>query len=203
METLFALGRHTLAGLRALLVLTLLVGLAYPAGRHRRRPDRLRLAGVRLARHRRRKPHDVVRRRRRLGTDRPGLRRPEWFHPRPSAAGDGWDPLATAGSNLGPQNADLVATIQERRASVAAEEGIDPADVPADALTASASGLDPHVSPAYAALQVPRVARENGLSEQQVSDLVEEHTDGRTLGVLGEARVDVLALNSAVAALRD
>ncbi|WP_457207247.1 potassium-transporting ATPase subunit KdpC [Nocardioides sp. P5_C9_2] len=203
METLFALGRHTLAGLRALLVLTLLVGLAYPlavTGVAQTAFDWRASGSLVTADGSRTTSYDDAVGSALIGQAFAG---PQWFHPRPSVAGEGWDPLATAGSNLGPQNADLVATIQGRRASVAAEEGIDPADVPADALTASASGLDPHVSPAYAALQVPRVARENGLSEQQVRDLVEEHTDGRTLGVLGEARVDVLALNSAVAALRD
>ena len=203
MESLFTLGRHTLAGLRALLVLTLLVGVVYPlaitsvaqaAFDWRASGSLVTAEGGRTT------SYDDAVGSALIGQASSG---PEWFHPRPSAAGEGWDPLATAGSNLGPQNAELVATIEERRAAVAAEEGVDPADVPADALTASASGVDPHIAPAYAALQVRRVARENGLSESQVTDLVEEHTDGRTLGFLGEARVDVLALNSAVAALRD
>jgi len=123
---------------------------------------------------------------------------PQWFHPRPSAAGDGYDSLASAGSNLGPLNEDLVATIEERRATVAALEGVDPADVPVDALTASASGLDPDISPAYAHLQAARVARENGLSVDSVSALVDAATVGRDLGFLGEPRVDVLRLNLAL-----
>lgn len=120
------------------------------------------------------------------------------FFPRPSAAGDGWDGLASSGSNLGPESPDLVAAIEERRAEVADREGVDPADVPPDAVTASASGLDPDISPAYAALQVPRVARESGLGEDDVRALVEEHTTGRGLGVLGEPHVRVLTLNLAL-----
>lgn len=203
MDSLLALGRHSLVGLRALVVMTLLVGVAYPvaitvvaqAGFDWRASGSLvRADGTRTT------SYDDAVGSALVGQAAAG---PEWFHPRPSAAGDGWDPLATGGSNLGPQNPDLVATIEERRAAVAEEEGIDPADVPADALTASASGLDPHVSPAYATLQVARVARENGLTEEQVRALVAEHTHGRTLGFLGEPRVDVLALNTAVAGLRD
>jgi K+-transporting ATPase ATPase C chain len=203
MDSLLALGRHSLVGLRALVVMTLLVGLAYPlaitgvaqtAFDWRASGSLVRADGTRTTSY-----DDAV------GSALAGQAAagPEWFHPRPSAAGDGWDPLATGGSNLGPQNPDLVATIEGRRAAVAEEEGVDPADVPADALTASASGLDPHVSPGYAALQVTRVARENGLTEEQVRVLVAEHTHGRTLGFLGEPRVDVLALNTAVAGLRD
>ena len=120
------------------------------------------------------------------------------FFPRPSAAGDGWDGLASAGSNLGPESPDLVAAIEERLAEVADREGVDPSEVPPDAVTASASGLDPDISPAYAELQVPRVARETGLSEDDVRELVDEHTAGRGLGVLGEPHVRVLTLNLAL-----
>lgn len=123
---------------------------------------------------------------------------PQWFHSRPSAAGDGYDTLASAGSNLGPNNPDLVATIQQRRAAVAQEEGVDPAAVPADALTASASGLDPDISPEYARLQVERVAAARGLDATAVAALVADSTLGRPLGVLGEPRVDVLRLNLAL-----
>lgn len=123
---------------------------------------------------------------------------PQWFHGRPSAAGDGYDTLASAGSNLGPSNPDLVAAIEERRAAVAAEDGVDPSDVPPDALTASASGLDPHVSPAYAEQQVERVATARGLEVAQVRALVEAEVAGRVLGVLGDPRVNVLSLNLAL-----
>ena len=121
----------------------------------------------------------------------------EWFLPRPSA--NDYDTLASGPSNLGPLSTDLIASIGERRAEVAAREGVDESAVPPDAVTASASGLDPHISPAYAALQAPRVAAANGLSLDEVERLVEEHTDGRGLGFLGEPGVNVLELNLAVA----
>ncbi|AND15207.1 potassium-transporting ATPase subunit KdpC [Rathayibacter tritici] len=132
-------------------------------------------------------------------TDADGAALPEWFQSRPSAAG--YDAGASTGSNLGPENADLVASVQERRAAIAAFEGVDPAAVPADALTASASGLDPAISPDSALLQVPRVAAARGLDEDAVRALVEEHTAGRELGYLGEPTVDVLELNAALARL--
>jgi potassium-transporting ATPase KdpC subunit len=130
--------------------------------------------------------------------DAEGAPRPEYFQSRPSAAGEGYDAGASSGSNLGPENPDLVETIMVRRAEVAAFNGVPEAEVPADALTASASGLDPHISPAYAAIQVERVARERSLPAADVRGLVEQHTQGRTLGVLGEPIVDVLALNLAL-----
>jgi len=197
MPDLLHLFRQSLAGLRLLLAATLLLGLGYPllvtgfaavaspwhargslvtaTGEHTTEPDRA--VGSAL-----------------LGQDGGP------FLPRPSAAGEGWDPLSTYGSNLGPESPDLVAAIGERRAAVAEREGVDVSAVPADAVTASGSGLDPDISPAYAALQVPRVARETGLSEDAVRALVAEHTSGRTLGVLGEPRVNVLLLNAAVLA---
>ncbi|MGK9149386.1 potassium-transporting ATPase subunit KdpC [Plantibacter flavus] len=134
-------------------------------------------------------------------TDADGNPLPQWFQSRPSAAGDGYDGGASSGSNLGPENADLVASIEERRSAIAAFEGVDPASIPADALTASASGLDPHISPAYALLQVPRVAAERGLDEGEVRALVERLTQGPDLGYLGESTVNVLQLNLAVAGL--
>lgn len=133
-------------------------------------------------------------------TDADGNPLPEWFQSRPSAAGDGYDASASSGSNLGPENEDLVAAIQERRAAIAAFDGVDPAAVPADALTASASGLDPQISPAYAELQIARVAAARGLGEDRVRALVAEHTQGRDLGVLGDETVNVLELNLALAA---
>ena len=134
-------------------------------------------------------------------TDADGKPLPQWFQSRPSAAGDGYDGGASSGSNLGPENTDLVASIEERRAAIAAFEDVDPSSIPADALTASASGLDPHISPAYALLQVPRVAAERGLDEDEVRALVERLTQGPDLGYLGESTVNVLQLNLAVAGL--
>jgi len=123
---------------------------------------------------------------------------PLWFQTRPSAVD--YDAMGSAGSNYGPNNADLLAAIQERKQAVAELEGVDPSQVPPDAVTASASGLDPHISPAYAALQVNRVARERGLSVATVQQLVKENTEGRTLGFLGEPRVNVVTLNNDLAA---
>lgn len=131
-------------------------------------------------------------------TDSDGEALVQYFQSRPSAAGDGYDAGASSGSNLGPENPDLVAAIHTRRAEIAVREGVDPAQVPADALTASGSGLDPHISPAYARIQVPRVARERGLSEEEVRALVAAHTERPLLGLPGEPVVDVLALNLAL-----
>ncbi|MDV6275816.1 potassium-transporting ATPase subunit C [Rhodococcus erythropolis] len=108
------------------------------------------------------------------------------------------DPAAALPSNQGPSSEILAGFIIERRAAIAAREGVDPASVPVDAVTGSGSGIDPHISPAYAELQVARVAANNGISEDKVRDLVAEHTDGRQLGFLGAERVNVLELNLAL-----
>lgn len=131
-------------------------------------------------------------------TDADGAALPQYFQSRPSAAGDGYDAAASSGSNLGPNNADLVDAVTERREAIADREGVDAADVPADAVTASGSGLDPHISPAYAELQVARVAAERGVSDTEVRELVAAHTTGRDLGFLGEPRVNVVELNLAL-----
>lgn len=123
----------------------------------------------------------------------------EWFRPRPSVAGDGYDPHASGASNLGPENLDLLATVEARRAEVAEREGVDPALVPVDAITASGSGLDPHISPAYARIQVARVAGARGMDVEELAALVEEHVAPRPLGILGAETVNVLELNIAVA----
>ena len=123
---------------------------------------------------------------------------PRYFQSRPSAAGLGYDPTSTGTSNLGPENKDLIGSIRDRRATAATLDGVNPAQVAADALLASGSGLDPHISPAYAAEQVARIARERGLTQAQVRAQVAANTQGRTLGFLGEPRVNVLRLNLAV-----
>ena len=133
--------------------------------------------------------------------DASGAPLPGWFQPRPSAAGDGYDGGASSGSNYGPENEDLIAAIEERKAQVAEFNGVSEAEVPVDAVTASASGLDPHISPEYALLQVPRVAVERGLPEAAVRELVESRIQARDLGYLGEPTVNVLQLNLALADL--
>jgi K+-transporting ATPase ATPase C chain len=122
----------------------------------------------------------------------------QWFWPRPSAAGEGYDALSSGGSNLAADNPDLVAAVGERQAAAAAANGVQPGDVPADAVTASGSGLDPDISPEYARQQVERVARARGLDPVAVSGLVEGATQGRFLGFIGEPRVNVLQLNLAL-----
>jgi len=125
----------------------------------------------------------------------------EWFQSRPSAAGDGYDGAASSGSNYGPENGDLIAAITERQAAIAEADNVAVGDIPADAVTASGSGLDPHISPGYALLQVDRVADARGLDTATVRNLVEQHIQGRDLGYLGEPTVNVLELNIALNAL--
>ena len=203
------------AAVRAFLALTVVVGLVYP----------LVMTGVAQVAFRSNADGSIVHRGgRAVGSDligqaftRPVLENgqpqkdaagnpvvqadPSYFQSRPSAAGAGYDPLATSASNLGPENKDLIASVKERRAAAAQLDGVRPAQVAPDALLASGSGLDPHISPAYAAEQVARVARERGLGEAQVRALVAAHTQGRVLGFLGEPRVNVLELNLALDAL--
>lgn len=124
----------------------------------------------------------------------------KYFHGRPSAAGSGYDAGASSGSNLGPTSAKLHGQIKERLAALqASNPGVA---VPGELVYASASGLDPDLSPAAAAFQIPRIAQARGLSQEQLQTLVSENTQGRALGFLGEPTVNVLALNRALDALK-
>jgi K+-transporting ATPase ATPase C chain len=201
MKELHDLFRQSLAGLRVLIVMTLLLGLAYPlavtgfaavaapwsaggslvTGTGARTTDPSDAVGSAVVGQLTQDP-DVA-----------GL-----FVPRPSAAGDGYDMQSSYGSNYGPESPELVQAIRDRKSEVAAREGVSPSAVPPDAVTASGSGLDPDISPAYAAIQVARVAVANGLSQSDVRRLVRQNTSGRTLDTLGEPRVNVLLLNIAV-----
>lgn len=169
-----------------LLLLTLLTGLLYPlavtgvgqALLPRQANGSLIIAGERV-----------------VGSDLIGqnFAAPRYFHPRPSAAGDGYDAAASSGSNLGPTSADLKASIEERVAAARSEGVAGP--VPADMVAASGSGLDPHVSPANALAQVQRVAAARGMSADAVRALVERSIEAPTVGILGEPHVNVLLLN--------
>jgi len=199
--------RQHLAALRALLVLTVLTGVAYPLVvmgiGQMLFPDQANGSLVRSG--------GQVVGSSLLGqafADAQGNPLPQWFQPRPSAASDpnvkndpGYNPLFSGASNLGPSNPDLIKNIQQRRAAVAAFDGVAPASVPPDAVTASGSGLDPDISPAYADEQVNRVARARGLDPVAVRALVAGHVQGRTLGILGQPRVNVVELNTALADL--
>jgi K+-transporting ATPase ATPase C chain len=125
--------------------------------------------------------------------------RPEYFHPRPSAAGNGYDATSSGGTNKGPTDAKLADTLIARAIDSAIKnDGAEKGSIPSDMVTASASGLDPDISPANARVQVPRVARARGVSEAIVAGLVAQHIQGRQFGFFGEPRVNVLLLNIAV-----
>lgn len=184
--------RQLLPALRMVLVMTVLTGLAYP----------LLVTSVAQALLGSRADGSLLYRDGQLvGSSLQGqvFTSDRYFHARPSAAGDGYDAGATGGSNLGPTNPELRDAVAQRVADYREINSLT-ADtpVPVDAVTASGSGLDPHVSPANAALQAPRVAAARGLDERAVRDLVAAHTDGRALGILGADAVNVVELNLAL-----
>lgn len=125
--------------------------------------------------------------------------RPEYFHPRPSAAGNGYDANASGGSNLGPTNEKLIARVRsDAEAAVRENPSLSGGKVPVDMVTTSGSGLDPDITIANAYAQIPRVARERGMSENAVKHIVDSHITLRQFGILGEPRVNVFKLNMAM-----
>ena len=131
-----------------------------------------------------------------------GFTADKYFHPRPSAAGNGYDATSSGGSNLGPTSQKLNDAIKDRFDAYRKENGLNEKEpVPADAVTASGSGLDPHISMRNAELQIPRVAKARGLSEKKLHELIEQNTNGRDLGLLGDPGVNVLSLNRALASV--
>jgi len=131
-----------------------------------------------------------------------GFTADKYFHPRPSAAGNGYDATSSGGSNLGPTSQKLNDAIKDRVDAYRKENGLNEREpVPADAVTASGSGLDPHISMRNAELQIPRVAKARGLSEKKLHELIEQNTNGRDLGLLGDPGVNVLSLNRALASV--
>lgn len=180
------------AALRALLVFTVLVGIVYP----------LAVTGIaQLAFDDKADGSLIERDGTIVGSRLIGQRfdGDEWFHPRPSAAGDGYDAMASSASNLGPTNPEFLDTVADRADSYRETNGLDDdTDVPVDAVTASGSGLDPHISVANARLQAPRVARARSMAVEDVLALVDAHTSNRLLGFLGEEAVNVLDLNLAL-----
>ena len=196
--------RQHLAALRALLILTVITGIAYPVA----------MWGVaQVAFHNQANGSLVSYHGRTVGssllcqefTDAKGNPLPQYFQPRPSSAVNaedktdyGCDPGFSAASNLGPNNPVLIKAIKQRQQQIAAFDHVKISQIPADAVTASGSGLDPDISPQNAAIQVDRVAAARHVSPAAIQALVAHHTQGRTLGFLGEPRVNVLTLNIAL-----
>jgi K+-transporting ATPase ATPase C chain len=187
--------RHTLVAIRLALVTTVLLGLIYP----------LIITGLaQILFPRQANGSLVMAGRRTIGSELIGQRfaRREYFHPRPSAAGNGYESTLSGGSNLGPTNRKLAERVAASVAELTRENPrLGPGKIPADMVTTSASGLDPDISLANAYAQLARVAEARGMSEHRVRQLVESSVTGRQFGFLGEPRVNVLRLNRALDAL--
>jgi K+-transporting ATPase ATPase C chain len=198
--TLRGTGRQYWVAVRAMIVLTVLLGVVYPLamtgagqlimpGRANGSPVKAdgRVVGSSL-----------------IGqsfTDAKGRPLAQWFQSRPSAAGAGYDANASGASNLGPDNPALTEAIDARKHRIERLDGAGAASIPPDAVTASGSGLDPDISPGYALLQVPAVAEARGIAQSRVESLVKSRIQGRDLGYLGEPTVNVLQLNLALSQL--
>ena len=204
MNRLPSTARQLIAALRGLLLFTVICGIIYPV---------VMFGAAQLAFHKQANGSLVSYHGRVVGssllcqefTDAKGNPLPQYFQPRPSSAVNaevktdyGCDPGFSAASNLGPSNPDLVSAIKARQAQIAKFDHVSVSQIPPDAVTASASGLDPYISPQNAAIQVDRVAAARQISPAAVAALVSQHTQGRTLGFLGEPRVNVLMLNIAL-----
>jgi len=194
-------GRLTWAALRMLLVLTVVTGVLYPlvvtgigqlAFHDKANGSIVKVDGKEVGSRLIGQSWNIK------GTDRPD---PKWFQGRPSNSG--YDPLATGSSQLSAGNPELVKLVKAAKEQVAEFNGVPESKVPVDAVTGSASAIDPDISPDYADIQVRRVAEANGLTVAQVQKLVDDHTTGRAAGFLGEPRVNVLELNIALKALAD
>lgn len=184
-----AFTRQLWAGLKALLVLTLVLGVLYPAA----------ILAVGLVVPGQAKGSLIEVDGKVVGSSLIGqaAQGPQWFQARPSASDYAGD--TSGGSNLGPNAEDLATAVSEREAALRAANPDAPTAIPADAVTASGSGLDPHISPAYAAYQAPRVAAARGLTVEQVQAVIDAHTQHAALGLLGTDRVNVTELNVALA----
>lgn len=187
---------QTGVAIRAMILMTVILGLAYP----------LLVMGIgQVAFHSQANGSLISRNGQLVGSSLIGQdfgTNPRYFWSRPSAAGAGYDPTSSGASNLSLDNPVLIGDVKQRQAAIAKADGVALWQVPADAVMASGSGLDPQISPAYAAIQVDRVARARHLPATVVESLVAQYTQGRTLGFLGEARVNVLELNLALDAYR-
>jgi potassium-transporting ATPase KdpC subunit len=184
--------RQSLIGLRMTLMLTILTGLLYPG----------LVTGIcQMIFPNQANGSLIVKNGHVIGSALIGqsFTRREYFQPRPSAAGvDGYDPTASGGSNLGPTSQKLADRVKSSIAQFRKDNPDFTGPIPADLLTASGSGLDPHLSPASISAQAPRVAVARGISIDQIQQLASEFTEGRQLGFLGEPRVNVMRLNSAL-----